>query len=296
MSPDESVWVCRNCGNRFTPEKSHYDCPKCHSTTTFPDKNNKTMRRIEEDRISMKSPRPAETKEEKSTSNKVLIHLFPLAESRSFEEKLCLHLQSIGVKANIIQPGINSNHKSEKGVLSQVRSFIDTLPTAAGKVIASTNIEDRNIEGVEVFELLKMVSSKKGNTKRKIVYFYCYVVDCLLSGLEKELEAETSLIKEGGFFSKRTVGFKWVPTQKGKVEGILVKRLNEDNELNNELFRLNLCSAIQILLREKDKKIEISYGVGENMMNFPSREAFDLFDKIAGHVKSVSGSPNQLSA
>ena len=99
-------------------------------------------------------------------------------------------------------------------------------------------------------------------------------------------------------FSKEVVGFNWVNpnvgllSRKGRYEDedMLVRELNDDRVLNDELFRLGLYPDIGVFLNVRDGKVSVNHGMGRDVSGFPDSETFGAFDRIAMHIKTVNSS------
>jgi hypothetical protein len=229
-------------------------------------------------------------------------------------EKLHRHLRSIGVNTkNINQPKDSNHDEADEGVLSKLRESVDKLPTTKGKLLAVADVEDRNIDRVEVIEILVMVPKKKG-WRREIQYIHEYVVDGVASGFERAhakpgmfdslegsevLIADTKKVEQArDILTKETVGFKWVNPNLGFLsrkapyedEDRLVRELNDDKALNDELFRLGVYPDIAVCINVRDGKVSVNHGMGRDVSAFPDSETFGAFDRIAMHIKMVNSS------
>jgi hypothetical protein len=229
-------------------------------------------------------------------------------------EKLHRHLQSIGVNTkNINQPKDSNHNEADEGVFSKLRESVDKLPTTKGKLLAVAEVEGRNIDRVEVIEILVMVPKKKG-WRREIAYIHEYVVDGVASSFERAhakpgmfdslvgsetIIADTKRVEQArGTFSKEVVGFKWVNPNLGFLshkapyedEDRLVRELNEDKVLNDELFGLGVYPDIGVFLNVRDGRVSVNHGMGRDVSVFPDSETFGAFDRIAMHIKMVNSS------
>ncbi len=93
-----------------------------------------------------------------------------------------------------------------------------------------------------------------------------------------DLTARTNLKTTGNFGSKKVTKVEW---QGGKI----AETLNSDSILNELIAQQSVNDAI-ITVDPTSKGIRI-YGKWKNSFNFKlSKEQFEIFDKIAGHIKS----------
>ena len=88
----------------------------------------------------------------------------------------------------------------------------------------------------------------------------------------------TTLSTTGHFGSKKVTDVEW---QGGKISGIL----NSDSSLKEMIVNQNPDDAV-ISVEPTNQGVRI-YGKWKNSFEFGvSKELFDIYDKIAGHVKS----------
>ena len=89
----------------------------------------------------------------------------------------------------------------------------------------------------------------------------------------------TTLSTTGHFGSKKVTDVEW---QGGKISGIL----NSDSSLKEMIVNQNPDDAV-ISVEPTNQGVRI-YGKWKNSFVFGvSKELFDIYDKIAGHVKSI---------
>jgi hypothetical protein len=92
--------------------------------------------------------------------------------------------------------------------------------------------------------------------------------------------AKTKLTTKGHFASKSVVKVEWDGI------GSLVSLLNADTELNEMIARQSVKDAT-IYVEPTDNAIRIR-GKWDNHIAFGiSKDLFEIYDKIAGHIKSV---------
>ena len=93
-----------------------------------------------------------------------------------------------------------------------------------------------------------------------------------------DLTARTILTTSGHFGSKKVVKVEW---QGGKI----ADTLNEDSVLNDLITQQSNDDAT-ITVDPTSKGVRI-YGKWKNSFDFKvSKEQFEIFDKIAGHIKT----------
>ena len=93
-----------------------------------------------------------------------------------------------------------------------------------------------------------------------------------------DLTARTILKTSGHFGSKKVTNVQW---QGGKI----VQTLNSDSVLN-ELIAQQSVDDATITIDPTSKGVRV-YGKWKNSFEFKvSKEQFEIFDKIAGHIKS----------
>ena len=89
----------------------------------------------------------------------------------------------------------------------------------------------------------------------------------------------TTLSTTGHFASKKVTGVKW---QGGKISDVL----NSDSSLNEMIFNQNPDDAT-ISVEPTNQGVRI-YGKWKNGFDFGvSKELFDIYDKIASHIKNI---------
>jgi hypothetical protein len=91
--------------------------------------------------------------------------------------------------------------------------------------------------------------------------------------------AKTIISTKGHFGSKKIVGVKWIG---GKFANVL----NEDTSLNDMIIKQSVKDAA-IFVDPTESGIRI-YGKWKNSFEFGiTKELFDIYDKIAGHIKTL---------
>ena len=92
--------------------------------------------------------------------------------------------------------------------------------------------------------------------------------------------AKTQLTTKGHFGTKTIVKVEW------NGSGNLASKLNEDNELNEMIAKQSLKDAtIYVEPTEGAVRIRSKW---DNHLSFGiTKELFEIYDRIAGHIKSV---------
>ena len=92
--------------------------------------------------------------------------------------------------------------------------------------------------------------------------------------------ARTKLVTKGHFAAKQVVGVSW------DGPGILASRLNNDERLNSLIARQDYHDAT-IYVEPTDGAIRIR-GKWKNHLEFGiTKELFEIYDMIAGHIKQI---------
>ena len=92
--------------------------------------------------------------------------------------------------------------------------------------------------------------------------------------------AKTSLVTQGNFGSKVVTKVEW------NGYGDLATKLNSDNELNEMIAKQSVKDAT-IYVEPTDTAVRIR-GKWDNHISFGiTKELFEIYDRIAGHIKSV---------
>jgi len=92
--------------------------------------------------------------------------------------------------------------------------------------------------------------------------------------------AKTKLTTKGHFASKSVVKVEWVGS------GSLASKLNADAELNEMIAKQSVKDAT-LYVEPTDKAVRIR-GKWDNHVAFGiTKELFQIYDRIAGHIKSV---------
>lgn len=94
------------------------------------------------------------------------------------------------------------------------------------------------------------------------------------------LVARTVLNTKGRFASKTLVSVSW------DGPGSLAARLNEDSELNEMISEQSVKDAT-IYVEPTDGAVRIRGRWNDHMSFGITRELFEIYDRIAGHVKSI---------
>jgi hypothetical protein len=188
--------------------------------------------------------------------------------------KLCEHLRQIGVNATLLERG------SPEAAGPEWKKSVFQSGTALG----CAKIEGRDIDLVQV-EKRGQNPPGPGQT-----YLYQYVVRVNVKGLESDLKAECKPIKKRKHFRKEVVGLRWEGER-------LARLLNDDFNLKSMLLKEGLHS-LKIRPDKRNQCVKIipkptgwtytgllsTPALGREA--FPTREAFEAYDRIAQHIRS----------
>jgi hypothetical protein len=92
--------------------------------------------------------------------------------------------------------------------------------------------------------------------------------------------AKTKLTTKGHFAAKTIVKVQWIGS------GSLASKLNEDNELNELIAKQSIGSAT-IYVEPTDVAIRIRSKWDNHIAFGITKELFEIYDRIAGHIKSI---------
>ena len=99
------------------------------------------------------------------------------------------------------------------------------------------------------------------------------------SGNPMDFTARTTLDTKGHFGSKKVTGITW-------NGGKLADKLNQDSTLNGLIIKQTVNDAT-ILVEPTENEIRI-HGKWKNHFDFGiTKEMFEIYDKIAGHIKAL---------
>jgi hypothetical protein len=199
--------------------------------------------------------------------------------------ELCEHLLQIGIEATVLDP--KSPEAIHHTPTMHIIYTMKNLPP-----LGSVKVEGRNIDLVEV------IRSFQGTRELgQIVYRYKYAVKANVGDLEDELKAEVNPIKKG-FPTSEIVDYNW-------EGGELTQLLNADSELKNMLLGLG-APHLMVIPNKKDQYVGITpmvsslsivisgipvkYDMTVGRKGFPTREAFEAYDRIAQHIRKILSS------
>jgi len=140
----------------------------------------------------------------------------------------------------------------------------------------AVRVADRNIDLVE-WEKIWYPSDDIPDTYR------CnYVVEAKVEGLEEKLKAEGKPVRKS-FFSRKVVDFKW----KGEE---LAQSLGSDTELRSFLLSQRRPSKVEIEPWKEHQCVRIrpKRYTDSPEAAFPTVEAFEAYDRIAQHIRSIA--------
>jgi len=97
---------------------------------------------------------------------------------------------------------------------------------------------------------------------------------------DQDYVAKTKLITKGHFSSKTIVKVEW------NGGGSLARRLNEDTELNEMIAKQSIDDAT-IFIEPTDSAIRIRPKWKNHLAFGITKELFEIYDRIAGHIKKL---------
>jgi hypothetical protein len=202
--------------------------------------------------------------------------------------ELCEHLRQMGITATVVESGSPED--------------LGSLVTFA---LGNVKIEGRHLDFIQVGKSsvpasnTRLLPGQSGYTRAQeqgsTRYDYHYVVRAKVAGLERTLEAEFKPIeKRKGLFGKEVVGFQW-------DGGDLAQRLNADADLKTMLLKAGVHSLL-IKPEKEHQRVRITPPTGPEALSFdfgrhpailgrkafPTRDAFDVYDRIAQHIRSIT--------
>ncbi len=96
---------------------------------------------------------------------------------------------------------------------------------------------------------------------------------------DQDVTAKTELKTKGHFGGKQVVSVSW-------SGGKLAQALNQDTALNEQIAKQSVKEA-SIFVEPTEKGVRI-HNKWQNHLEFGiSKEMFEIYDKIAGHIKSL---------
>ena len=180
-----------------------------------------------------------------------------LGDESDLINEFCDHLKQIGLNASVLE--------SQR---------IGT-PTFGG--LGTVKIDGRNIEYVLVTRHDVTHSTQRG-AHTSHFYEYAYGLKASAAGLEDKLKANAKPIRKS-FFNRTIIDYTW-------EGGELTKLLNADTDLKRMLIE----EGIDHLWTNSSKSLQYVWinRRGERK-EFPSPKAFEAYDRIAQHIRSILG-------
>lgn len=187
------------------------------------------------------------------------------------------------------QIGVNGTAHLSGSMMESMRSSL------VGAVAGYVKIEGRNIDIVQV-EI-----EQAADDRPYMRSYYHYLVLANVEGLEKRLEAKVKPDRKG-FLGREIVSYRW-------EGGELAQRLNDDPELRSMLPRewSNQSPDIEVRAHVKPRRIPMigkppqefldaqaafnpCVRITNTRANLPTREAFEIYDRIAQNIHSAIAS------
>ena len=92
--------------------------------------------------------------------------------------------------------------------------------------------------------------------------------------------AKTRLVTKGHFATKTIVKVSW------NGSGVLASKLNEDNELNEMIAKQSVKDAT-IYVEPTEGAVRIRSKWDNHLAFGITKELFEIYDRIAGHIKKI---------
>jgi hypothetical protein len=210
--------------------------------------------------------------------------------------ELCEHLRQIGVEATVLD--LKSPEAIHHTPTMHIIYSMKNIPP-----LGCVKVEGRNIDLVEVCRFFGGSASTVGfggsasGGGPLLTYRYNYVVKANVGNLKDKLKAEAKPIKTG-LLNREIIEYKW-------EGGELAQLLNADSELKNMLLGLG-APHLRVIPNKKDQYVEITPTVSSTTIvisgipvkediivgrkEFPTREAFEAYDRIAQNIRSILSS------
>ncbi len=107
-----------------------------------------------------------------------------------------------------------------------------------------------------------------------------FIVRTDTSTVDGDYLAKTKLTTKGHFAAKTIVKVEW------NGPGSISSKLNEDNELNEMIAKQSLKHAT-IYVEPTDGAVRIRSKWDNHLAFGITKELYEIYDKIAGHIKTV---------
>jgi hypothetical protein len=207
--------------------------------------------------------------------------------------ELCEHLRQIGVEATVLD--LKSPEAIHHTPTMHIIYSMKNIPP-----LGCVKVEGRNIDLVEVCRFFGGSRSAVGfggsasGGGPLLTYRYNYVVKANVGNLEDKLKAEAERVTKG-LLGREIIGYRW-------LGGELAQLLNADSELKNMLLGFG-SPKLMVVPNKKLQYVEITpivssttiviggvpvkYNMTVGRKEFPTREAFEAYDRIAQHIRSI---------
>jgi hypothetical protein len=179
---------------------------------------------------------------------------------------LAEHLKHLGLDATVIA------FHGKKRIKS---SYIDS-------VLGAVRIANRHINLVELAEYADSSGLEYYVGPR---YYRChYFVHVIVDGLEDKFSAKLKPVRKG-FLKREIVGFKW---EGGELARMLIGNASLGDKLHRIKDRCLLNLEKEPCTEHECVRVRQNSGTVYLASAFPTLEAFELFDTIAQHIRSVT--------
>ncbi|MGA3192839.1 MAG: hypothetical protein ABSD73_10070 [Candidatus Bathyarchaeia archaeon] len=216
--------------------------------------------------------------------------------------ELCEHLRQIGIEATVLD--VKSPEAIHHTPTMHIIYSIKNIPP-----LGCVKVEGRNIDLVEVCRFLGSAGGLSGSASAGgfggsagpggplATYRYNYILKANVGKLEDKLKAEAERITKG-LLGREIIDYMW-------LGGELAQLLNADTELKNMLLGFG-SPKLMVHPNKKLQYVEITpivsstniviggipikYNLTVGRKAFPTREAFEAYDRIAQHIRSILSS------
>jgi hypothetical protein len=216
--------------------------------------------------------------------------------------ELCEHLRQIGIEATVLD--LKSPEAVHHTPTMHIIYSIKNIPP-----LGCVKVEGRNIDLVEVCRFFGSAGGLSGSASAGgfggsaspggplATYRYNYIVKANVGNLENKLKAEAERITKG-LLDREIIDYMW-------MGGELAQLLNADTELKNMMLGFG-SPKLMVHPNKKDQYVEITpivsstniviggipvkYDLTVGRKAFPTREAFEAYDRIAQHIRSILSS------
>jgi len=180
----------------------------------------------------------------------------------AFTQELCEHLRRFGVTATVVDPR--------------------TVEEVEGSyAYGLARVEDRNINFVEI--------SMDVDGDRNSSFYCTYHARGNIEGYDDAVDVEGESTRKG-LLSRRVVDYQW-------TGGDLAQSLNGDAALKTQLLAtqagpISVKPSLRFHGTVSIRHGNTTWGGAWKKRAFPTRDAFEIYDRIAHHIRRFAGAPS----